>query len=141
MDNLDERLIAILRLNARESVASMARKLNTSRSTVQDRLRRLEENQTIKGYTVDLDSALGVNQIRAFVTVVTEPQKTAIIVSELKTMNPVNSVHSVSGKYDLHIEALTADTNDMDRVLDRIAEIPGVLRTETSIVLSTKLQR
>ncbi len=141
IDKLDEEIIAILRLDARESIASIARELKTSRSTVQDRLRRLEDNQTIKGYSVDLDSALGENRIRAFVTVAVEPQKTAMIVSELKTMNPVNAVHSVSGKYDLHVEMGTADTSEMDRTIDRLTEIPGVLRTETSIVLSTKLQR
>ncbi|MGI9464738.1 MAG: Lrp/AsnC family transcriptional regulator, partial [Aestuariivirgaceae bacterium] len=50
----DEELIALLKLNARESVASLARKLGLSRTTVQDRLKRLEEQRVIEGYSVKL---------------------------------------------------------------------------------------
>ena len=52
----DEELIALLRLNAREPIASLARKLGLSRTTVQDRLRRLEQSGTIAGYAVKLGS-------------------------------------------------------------------------------------
>ncbi|MEO0329345.1 MAG: Lrp/AsnC family transcriptional regulator [Pseudomonadota bacterium] len=141
MDRLDESLIGILRLNARESVAEIARQLNTSRSTVQDRLKRLEESGAIQGYSIRLNDNQTGNQIRAFVTIAVEPQRTAMIISELKTINAVNSVHTVSGKFDLHLEIMTKDTTEMDKTLDRLVEIPGVIRTETSIVLSTKIKR
>ena len=52
MDAKDRSLIALLRANARESTASLARKLGVARSTVQERLTRLEKDGTIAGYTV-----------------------------------------------------------------------------------------
>ena len=141
MDRIDEAIIGVLRLNAREPVTAIARALKTSRSTVQDRLRRLEESGIIKGYSVRLDESFDAKLIRAYVSVSVEPQKTAIIISELKSINAVNAVHTVSGKFDLHLEIATADTAQMDKTLDRVSDISGVLRTETSIVLSTKIKR
>src|SRR5262249_10510274 len=54
MRDSDARLLALLRANAREPTASLARKLNLARSTVQERIARLEREGTIKGYTVRL---------------------------------------------------------------------------------------
>ena len=140
-DKTDEALLAILKRNARESVSSIARSLGLSRSTVQDRLARLEERGPIAGYTVVLDEDQLRNTLRAFATVMVEPQKTAIIVKELGSMDPVDAVYTVSGKFDLLVEISAANTAHMDRLIDRISEIPGVTRTETSIVLSTKIKR
>jgi len=140
-DKLDEGIIGILRLNARLSVSAIAARLKISRSTVQDRMRRLETKGTIRGYSVDLGTEAEASQIRAFVTVSIEPQRTAVVTAELKTLLSVNSIHTVSGKFDLMVEMSTTNTAEMDKALDRVTEIPGVLKTETSIVLSTKLQR
>lgn len=141
MDALDQKLLGVLKLNARESVASLARSLKTSRSTVQDRLMRLEKNGTIKGYRVELNEQTDSKFIRAFVTVSVEPQKTNLIIAEIKTFHNVTSIHTVSGKFDIMVEVGTPDTVAMDKILDRLGEIPGVIRTESSIVLSTRLQR
>jgi len=141
MDQLDQNLLGLLRLNAREPVASLARKLNTSRSTVQDRLGKLEQKGTIKGYTIDLTESSDETLIRSFITVLIEPQKTSMIVAELKTFHQINAIHSVSGKFDLMIEISVSHTGEIDRILDKICDIQGVLKTESSIVLSTKLKR
>jgi len=141
MDQLDQNLIGRLRLNARESVAELARQLNTSRSTVQDRLTRLEKNGVIKGYVVNLDEATHGQRIRSFISISIGAQNAGMITAELKTFHNVNAIYTVSGKFDLMVEIGTNETSDMDKILDRICEIPGVIKTETSIVLSTKLQR
>jgi len=141
IDNLDEGILGVLRLNARLSVSAIADQLKTSRSTVQDRMRKMEQNGTIRGYSVDLGDAVDKSRIRAFVTVSMEPQKAPVIIAELKTVRQVSSIHTVSGKFDLLVEMATSDTAEMDALLDRLTEIPGVIKTETSIVLTTKLQR
>ena len=141
IDPRDEKLIGLLRLNARESLASLARKLGLSRSTVQDRLARLEKTGVIKGYTLDLSDEAGKRRIRSFATISVEPQNTAIISAELKTFPAIDAIHTVSGKFDILVEIGCQTTEEMDRALDRIGEIPGVLKTESSIILSTKFQR
>ena len=51
-DATDRRLLALLQMNARESVAMLSRKLGIARTTVQERITRMERNGTIAGYSV-----------------------------------------------------------------------------------------
>jgi DNA-binding Lrp family transcriptional regulator len=54
MDDTDKKLIALMRADARMSVATLAAKLGVARGTVTHRLRRLEDEQVIVGYTIKL---------------------------------------------------------------------------------------
>src|SRR5437764_6716976 len=72
----DHALLQLLKANARESTAELARKLGLSRTTVQDRIRRLERDGVIAGYTVRLDGQLGQRQIRAEVLLNVNPKQT-----------------------------------------------------------------
>jgi len=137
----DRDLLALLRLNARESVSALARKLGTSRSTVQDRIRRLEESGVISGYTVVMGANHPNEDVRALVTIAMEPRRSAEVVSALKKLSCVDALHTVSGKFDLAAMVRTGSPNDMDGALDEIGAIGGVVRTESAIILSTKLDR
>ena len=68
-------LLALLRLNAREPVASLARKLSLSRTAVQDRLRKLEGSGAIAGYAVKLGKEGKSNGISAMITLGVEPKR------------------------------------------------------------------
>lgn len=137
----DEKLLALLRLNAREPVTSLARKLGISRSTVQDRLKRLESSGVIQGYAVRLSSDAKQAGMRAFVPIEIDPRRAPDVTSALKRFPEVETLHAVSGKYDLValIQAKGADA--LDVVLDRIGALPGVKRTESAIILSTRFDR
>ena len=137
----DEALIAFLRLNAREPVSALARKLGVSRSTVQDRLKRLEQAGIIKGYGVRLGEEVREGGIRAWVTLEVEPRKAQDVVRAVTKLAPVETLHTVSGKYDYVALVHTATAADMDRFLDHVGLIPGVTRTESAVILSTKLDR
>lgn len=137
----DQQLIALLRLNAREPVASLARKLGISRSTVQDRLRRLEEKGIIEGYSVKLSDAVSSGGIEAFVTIESEARRAADVARAVARLPQVEALHSVSGKYDFIAEVRTRDAAALDKVLDEIGEIAGVTGTESAVILSTKLDR
>ena len=137
----DEDLIALLRLNARESVASLARQLGVSRTTVQDRLKRLEQNGTIAGYSLKLNSDTSNSGIHAYITLDIEPKSSASVTASLARIPQVEAIHTVSGKFDIVVLARAQSTGDMDRLLDVIGIIDGVKRTESAVVLSTKLDR
>jgi DNA-binding Lrp family transcriptional regulator len=137
----DEELIALLRLNAREPVASLARKLDVSRSTVQDRLARLEKSGVIKGYGVRLAEETREGGIRAWMTLEVEPRKAQDVVRALTRLAAVETLHTVSGKFDYVALVRTATADDMDRFLDHVGQVPGVMRTESAVILSTKLDR
>lgn len=137
----DRDLLALLRLNAREPVSTLARKLGVSRSTVQDRIRRLEEHGVIAGYTVTLGAEHAAEGVRALVTIAIEAQSTTLVVAALKRMPALDAIHTVSGKYDLVTMVHTASPAEMDKVLDEIGQVEGVVRTESAIILSTRLDR
>jgi len=137
----DEDLLALLRLNAREPVASLARKLKLSRTTVQDRIRRLEEQGVIAGYSVKLASPVDKSAIRPYATISVEARRLVEVGRALGKLVQIEALHSVAGKFDLVALARTASAEDMDRMLDLVGLIPGVTRTESAIILSTKIDR
>jgi DNA-binding Lrp family transcriptional regulator len=137
----DEDLIALLRVNAREPVAALARKLGLSRTTVQDRLRRLEENGTIAGYSVRLGGEKVQDGIRAFITIAIEPKKQIEAAKLMMRYPQVEALHTVSGKYDLVAQVKAGNSEAMDKLIDELGAAPGVTRVETAVILSTKLDR
>jgi len=141
LSDKDRELIALLQTNAREPVASLARKLNLSRTTVQDRLKRLEQALIIQGYTLRLTDDAAVAGIKAFVTIEVEPRRTPDVVRALVKLPQIDQLHTVSGKYDLIARVGASTSDELDAVLDRIGQMTGVTGTESAIILSTKLAR
>jgi DNA-binding Lrp family transcriptional regulator len=141
LDDLDRALIAQLRADARQPLATLARRLKVARTTVQTRLERLEAQGVIVGYTVRLAEGGAGAQIRASVLLTIEPRAQAQILTRLRGLVEVERVHTTSGRFDLLIELAAPSTSALDRVLDEIGAIPGVRASESLIHLSTRLNR
>ena len=137
----DGELIALLRADAREPVASLARKLGLSRTTVQDRLRRLESSGVIVSYSLKLAREIDSGGMRAFVTLSVEPRRQIDVTRHLGKFPQIETLHTVSGKFDLVAQVKTGSSEDMDKLIDNIGVIPGITRIETAVILSTKLDR
>ncbi|MGD0189487.1 MAG: Lrp/AsnC family transcriptional regulator [Rhizomicrobium sp.] len=137
----DTRLLALLKTNAREPTASLARKLGLARSTVQERIARLERAGVIKGYTVRLSDDAESRHLRAVVMITADPKQAERVNAELKRMTEVRSLAAVSGAFDMMAVVETDTTARMDAALDRIGKAAGVARTLTSIILSEKFSR
>lgn len=141
MDQIDKNIIALLQKDAREPVSSLAKKLGISRSTVKDRLDRLEQKGVIEGYTVRLNPEYERQRIVAHAMLNVDPKRYNGIVDYLKKQAGVQALYAVSGEYDL-IAVLEADsTQDMDALLDSIGDTDGVIYTNSSIILSVKFSR
>ncbi len=141
MRDADARLLDLLRANAREPTASLARKLGLARSTVQERIARLERDGIVKGYTVRLADAAQASRLRAVVMISTDPKQADRVSVELKKMPEVRSLAALSGSYDLIAMIETETPARIDALLDRIGRAPGVARTVSSIILSEKFAR
>lgn len=137
----DDRLLDLLRANAREPAASLARKLGVARSTLQERLARLEREGTIKGYTVRLSAAAETRSFRAVVMMEIDARHGDAVTTELRKVGEVRSLRAVSGAYDMMAVVETDTANRMDEVLDEIGKLAGVARTVSSIILSEKFSR
>ena len=137
MDDTDRQLIALLRQNARSSVATLAARIGVSRGTVTNRLRKLEDAQVIVGYTVRLRPEAEPEQIRAWMGVLVEGNQTRAVVASLLGEPGVEALHDTNGRWDLLAELRARSMPDLSRVLERIRLIKGIANTETSILLAT----
>ena len=140
LDEIDRNLIALLQENARYPVATLARKLDLARTTVQARLERLESTGVVQGYTVRLGDHIRA-PIRATALVSIEPRTTPAVLARLKSLPQVRRVHTTSGRFDLIVTIEAETTEGLDDTLDRIGEAKGVNSSESLIHLSTKLNR
>ena len=141
MDVIDQKLIAALRENGRTSTARLARLVGRSRTSVQSRMERLEQQGVIVGYGVRLAPELDGGAVRAHVMIKVGPKETRTVTAALRLMEHVRVLHSVSGEVDLIAVAMTPSVDEMDRVIDRIGALEGVERTTSSIILSPKFAR
>lgn len=141
MDELDERIYAALRANARISVADLARQCDLARTTVQARIERLEREGVIGGYTVVPGPARARGRIAATVLLQLAPRAAPALLSRLRTMPQVVGAHTASGRFDMVLQVEARDTAELDRLLDEIGEIEGVRSSESLIRLSVKIDR
>ena len=137
MDDMDRRLIALLRADARATVASIAKTLHVARGTVQNRIAKLERDGTITGYTVRLRPQLDEHRIAALMTIAVEGNRAESVLRTLRGDPAVEALHTTNGRWDIVAELRADSLEAFDRVLGRIRQVDGIASTETSLLLST----
>ncbi|KIC16715.1 MULTISPECIES: Lrp/AsnC family transcriptional regulator [unclassified Leisingera] len=139
-DDTDQRLVTLLRENARRPVAELARHLGLARTTVQARIERLESTGVISGYTLKT-SAAARPPLQATVLMSIEPRSGPEVLARLRSLPGVEVVHTTSGRFDLLAQVVAQSTAELDETIDHIAEARGVRSSESLIHLATKLDR
>ena len=137
----DEKLLAILRTNARASISDLARALNLSRSTVQSRMLKLEETGVIKGYSVDYGDAYLSQMVSAHVSIKVQQKLTTKPNLELKQIDAISQLYAISGEFDLIAVVQAQNLEKLSHLLDDIGNLDGVERTTSSVILETKFKR
>ncbi|MBT9464758.1 Lrp/AsnC family transcriptional regulator [Hydrogenophaga sp.] len=137
MDDIDQALIAQLRQNARATVAELAHRLKVSRGTVTNRIRKLEDQQLIVGYTVRLRPDAEPERIRAWMGVLVDGNQTRAVIASLLGEPGVAALHDTNGRWDLLAELSAGSMTELSQVLERIRLVKGIQSTETSIHLAT----
>ncbi len=137
----ESELLGLLRLNAREPIAALARKLGVSRTTIQDRLRKLEKSGVISGYAVKLGAETSQSGLAALITLAVEPRRQVDVGRIVAKFPEVETLHAISGKHDFVVMVRAESASAIDALIDRFAGIPGVTDIETSVILSTKVDR
>ncbi|MDL5032051.1 Lrp/AsnC family transcriptional regulator [Pelomonas sp. APW6] len=137
MDTLDQQLMALLRQDARATVATLAAKLKVSRGTVTNRIAKLEDSGVIVGYTVKLRPDVTPNAITAWMSIAVEGNKTREVIAILLGEPGVSGLFDTNGRWDLLAELRAATLGELAEVLERVRLIKGIGATETSIHLQT----
>jgi DNA-binding Lrp family transcriptional regulator len=140
-DTIDRNLIALLQEDARISTSEIARKLGVARSTVTERIARLEQDRVITGYTAVVCRDNDVQETQSYVYMECDRSMRRQIVLILRKFPEIKECVSISGKYDLMCSVAAPLAEDIDALIDELAEISGVLSLETTVVLASKFSR
>ncbi|MFK8029862.1 MAG: Lrp/AsnC family transcriptional regulator [Gammaproteobacteria bacterium] len=137
LDTKDQGLISMLRADARTSIVDLAKGLGVSRATVQNRLRRLEEDGVITGYTVLLGAEIEKPNVRALMSISADSASEASVILKLRGNPHVSAVHHTTGRWDLIAEVRTDSLSSFNKIIGVLRLIDGVTATETNLLLES----
>ncbi len=140
-DSLDRRIIRELQKNARASTSNIAQSIGVARSTVHERIARMEKDGTIAGYSVVLSRNPGEETVQILMLLEIRQQDTRKILQRLNSYPEIQVCFSINGDFDLFVSAEAPRIEDLDVLVDEIGEIPGVVRTNTFVVFGRKIDR
>ena len=138
VDDLDQRLIAALRHDARSAISDLAATLGITRATVRARMARLQERGDIVGFSVVTRADVAPDPVRGLMMVGIEGRGTDRIMRQLSAMPELRAVHATNGRWDVIVEIGAPSLEVFDTVLHRIRRLDGVMNSETSLLLSTR---
>ncbi|SDW16028.1 Lrp/AsnC family transcriptional regulator [Litoreibacter albidus] len=139
LDTYDTAILKAVSANGRITVTDLAERINLSKSPTQTRLRRLEKDGYIRGYTAQLNPVkLGLAHI-AFVEVKLDDTRE----KALKAFNvavlmlpEIEQCHMIAGKFDYLLKVRTPDMRTYRRILgERVSALPHVAHTSTHVVM------
>jgi DNA-binding Lrp family transcriptional regulator len=142
IDDTDRQIIALLRDNARRSFQDIGGRVALTAPAVKRRVDRLERAGIIRGYTASVDpGSLGWGA-HAFVALFCEGRMSAAEVREAVAAHPeVEGAYTIAGEASAVLHVRAVDMKHLEQALERIRDTPGVLRTQTQVVLSTLFER
>ncbi len=140
LDRKDFALLEALQKDASLRLEDLAKEVQLAPSSVHDRLRRLQRDGIIKNWTIKVDAAKIGLGILAFVGV-TAGRCCADIKEELMTIRCIEECHSVAGALSMLLKVRVPDTEALMALFQRLRQIPGIEKVETTIVLQTQIDR
>lgn len=139
-DQLDLAILRELQKNGRISVADLARQIHLSQPAVHNRIKRLEREGVIKQYVALLDREVAGFDLMCFISVSIQPQTNEHIKTlqeAITGMPEVLECFRVTGSFDLILKVAVQHHKALDEFIgSKLATLPGVDRTEASLVLN-----
>ena len=138
IDELDARLIELLAAEPRVGVLEASRRLGVARGTVQARLDRLQARGVVTGYGPDIDPAALGHGVSAFVTLeIRQAGGHDPVADRLADIPEVLQVHTITGTGDMLCRVVARTNADLQRVIDAIVGVAGVVRASTVLARAT----
>lgn len=131
----DRRLIAALRQNARMSMTELAHAAQVSRTTAKLRLDKLIAEGRIRRFTIETEVDVE-GEVRAITLVELQGKLSRQVIRTITAIPEVSTVHATNGAWDLVVEIRTGSLVDFDRVLREIREVPGVINSQSCLLLA-----
>ena len=134
-DKTDEKILEFLQKDSRESFVEIGKKLKMSESAVRRRVKNMVNNGTIEKFTVQVGEA---NSTSAIVLIsVDSSVDTAKVSTKLTKLSDVKTVYEITGQYDISVIVRAQNITEINKCIDDLRKIPGVIDTNTVIILKT----
>tara|TARA_Y100001936_G_C16076121_1_gene674139 strand:- start:2411 stop:2875 length:465 start_codon:yes stop_codon:yes gene_type:complete len=137
LDKIDQKIISILKSNARMSASNISESIKLSVPATTDRIKKLEDSKIIKGYYAKIDSRkIGLN-LSALITVISASSSNyEEIIKSANQLDEIIECYATTGRGSHILIIETESTNTLEKLLRKIQSWPNVIRTETQIILS-----
>jgi Lrp/AsnC family transcriptional regulator, leucine-responsive regulatory protein len=139
MDELDSRLLAELQQHGRASWAELGALLGLSAPAIAERARKLEERGVLRGYSAVIEPLAVERGLLAFIAVsLALPEHRDGFLRRVAELDSVQECHHVAGEDDYLLKARCRDTLELEQLVSvELKGLPGIVRTRTTIALST----
>lgn len=143
MDVIDKKILSLLQADGRKSCDKISTVVGLSVSAVNERIKRLQKQKVILGYQAHISPEKMGLLVTAFIKILLkEPSDKAAFLNELKKQMEVIECHHVTGEWTYLLKTRCKNNSHLETLLtDKIKGIPGVVRTETLIALSSPLEK
>ena len=137
MDKIDRTILSLLTKNARANSSEIAEKVSLSPSACIERIKKLEANGLITGYTAIVDNEkLGKDVLALMSVAIEHPKYNDGFVKAVEQNKNITECFYLAGEFDYYIKVMTDNIVKLEKVLNSIKSIPGVSKTKTNIVLN-----
>jgi len=120
-------------------ISSISQEVGVSRVTVQKKIQKLEENGIITGYTAKLNSDSFSHKVKGWILINAEANKEEKAIKSMMKLPEITGLYTTNGKWDLAAEITSTTLENFDRAISALRSINGVLETETSLLLSSRI--
>lgn len=138
MDDIDKKILKNLQKNARMTISDLSSEISLSMPAISERLKKLEASGVIKQYTVILDPTMLNKHLMALMFVRFEnPSHSDAFAHFVKNETEIKECFYITGDFDYSLKILTENTHTLEALLTRIKNQPGIVKTQTIVILST----
>lgn len=135
MDEIDERILRILRENARMTYVDIGRTVSLSEGAIRNRVQALVNSGVIRRFTIEVATSIG---LRALTMISINPSIPTSAVSEaVERLAAVERVYEITGEYDIVAVVSSSNIEGVNQCIEEIRGIEGIVKTNTMIVLRT----
>ncbi len=131
-DDTDEKILGFLRDDSRESFVVIGKKLKLSESAVRRRVKNMVNNGIIEKFTIEEQNASAIVLISVDSSI-----DTSKVSVKLTKLNAVKTVYEITGQYDISVIIKAPNITEINACIDDLRKIPGVIDTNTVIILRT----
>ena len=131
-DNTDEKILGFLRDDSRESFVVIGKKLKLSESAVRRRVKNMVNNGIIEKFTIEEHNASAIVLVSVDSSI-----DTSKVSVKLTKLNAVKTVYEITGQYDISVIIKAPNITEINACIDDLRKIPGVIDTNTVIILRT----